>query len=79
MRSLKSIYGLPKSLAYWGLTFNEYHSEDLEMKQSARELSLSFKLDNNSNLIGVVGALVDDTLGAEINKLARKEELIKAI
>ena len=68
-RSLKPIYGLPKSPGYWWQTFRQCHLQDLETKKCFGPL-LFFKKDDSNNLIGVVRTLVDDMLEAENNDLA---------
>lgn len=62
LHALKPIYGLTESPGFWWQTFKQYHIDDLGMKQTTLDPCLFYKKDNGIPT-GIIGTLVDDTLG----------------
>ena len=60
---MKPHYGITESGSYWWLTYLNYHTEDLGMKQSAMDPCLFYKREGGK-LVGLEASLVDDTLSA---------------
>ena len=73
LQAIKPLYGLSESPGYWWQTFKRYHVTNLEMTQSVLDLCLFFK-KKGSELIGIIGTLAFDTLGAGCSDFAIEEE-----
>ena len=71
--AVKPLYGLSESPGYWWKTFKRYHITDLGMTQSVLDPCLFFKKIENE-LIGLIGTLVDDTIGAGCDSFVIEEE-----
>lgn len=73
LHAVKTLYGLAESPGYWWQTFKRYHVMDLGMTQTILDPCLFFK-KKESELTGITGTLVDDTLGAGSDEFAAEEE-----
>ena len=73
LQAVKPLYGLSESPDNWWQTFKRYHVTTLEMTQSKLDPCFFFK-KRDSQLIGLIGTLVDGTLGAGCLEFAVEEE-----
>ena len=73
LQAIKPLYGLSESPGYCWQTFKRYYVTNLEMTQSVLDSCLFFK-KKGSELIGLIGTLLDDTLGAGCSDFAIEEE-----
>eukprot|EP00172_Hildenbrandia_rubra_P000344 Plantae.Rhodophyta-Hildenbrandia_rubra.ctg11618.p1 GENE.Plantae.Rhodophyta-Hildenbrandia_rubra.ctg11618~~Plantae.Rhodophyta-Hildenbrandia_rubra.ctg11618.p1 ORF type:complete len:534 (+),score=91.74 Plantae.Rhodophyta-Hildenbrandia_rubra.ctg11618:92-1603(+) len=73
LKIVKPMHGLTEAGACWWLSSKDYHLNDLEMKQTALDPCL-FCRQSENDLIGMQGALVDDTLGAGAKEFMELEE-----
>ena len=64
---------MSESPGYYWQTFKRYHVTNLEITQSVLDPRLFFK-KKASELIGLIGTLVDDTLSASCSDFAIEEE-----
>ena len=70
LRLLKPLYGLADSGDYWHITFSSHLRRDLQMIPTLNDLSLFFKTVKGE-LAGMIGAYVDDTIGAGTAQFSR--------
>ncbi len=71
--AVKLLYGLSESPGYWWQTFKRHHVTDLGMTQTILDPCLFFE-KKESELIGLIGTLVDDKLGTGSEDFANEEE-----
>ena len=74
LKALKPIYGLSESPGYWWQTFKNNHISEMGMKQSSLDPCLFYEY-GSSEPLGIIGTLVDDTLGCRNTKFMEKKNL----
>eukprot|EP00171_Calliarthron_tuberculosum_P003779 IDg3779t1 len=73
LKVLQPWYGLSDSPGYWWQTYKRYHLNELGMSQCVLDPCLFFK-KRERDLTGIIGTLVDDTLGVGTLEFANEEE-----
>lgn len=73
LRAIKAQYGLGDSPGYWWPTFQDWHTEDLDMQSSVLDPCLFYKVVG-SMLEGILVTQGDDTLGGGASEFSALEE-----